>query len=98
MAAATIHAVEHGWAGDKKRNRVILTLGSTNADTVTPAAVGLKTIEAVQPTNRSGNDLICGGTVNIDSVVAVTSVDYVNSSGVLNASGASKFEAYFYGF
>jgi hypothetical protein len=96
MAAATIHAVEQGWAGDCKRHRVILTLGTTNADTVTPASVGLKEVWAVVPTNRSGNDLNVNG-VEVDSVVAITSCDYVNSSGVLNASGASKFEAFFFG-
>lgn len=97
MAAATIHGVEQGWAGDRRRNRVILTLATTNADTVTPASVGLKVIEAIVPSYRSGDNLTLNGE-DVDSVVAITTLDYVNSTGVLNASGASKFEAYFYGF
>lgn len=54
MAAATILAVEQGWAGDRKRHLVALTLASTNADTVTPSAVGLRKIEAIVPTGAVG--------------------------------------------
>lgn len=47
MAQATTVAVEQGWAGDRKRHLVALTLASTNADTVTPEQCGLKKIEAI---------------------------------------------------
>jgi hypothetical protein len=62
MAAATINAVEQGWAGDRKRHLVSLTVTTTNADTIAPAAVGLKVIEAIVPTGMVGTFKIAGKT------------------------------------
>jgi hypothetical protein len=66
MAQATTLAVESGWAGDRKRNLVGLTLASTNADTVTPQQVGLTKIDAiVDPGVRTGTLKIAGVTVTL---------------------------------
>lgn len=90
MAAATVHSVIDGWAGDNKRQRVILTLATTNADTLAPSAVGLREIYAVQPTNRIGT--LPGKTAPVTSVVAATVTSYTPSSKVLSGT-AAKFEA-----
>lgn len=65
MAQATTVAVEQGWAGDRKRHLVALTLASTNADTVTPQQCGLKRIEAIQGVG------IRTGTVKVNGVSVV---------------------------
>lgn len=96
MAAATVHSVIPGWAGDRRRQQVILTLASTDADTLDPGAVGLKEIEAVVPTNRAGS--LGGRDGAVADVVAITSCSYTPSTDVLAASGASKFEAYIFGY
>jgi predicted RecA/RadA family phage recombinase len=98
MAAAAILKVEQGWAGDRVRNRVILTSASATTDTVTPAKVGLKQITAVVPTGRSGS-------IDGITVIAAGAADYVNSSGVIivyiptstSAVSSGNYEFDFYG-
>jgi len=94
MAAATIQSRFDGWAGDQKRQRVILTTANTT-DTVTPESVGLKEIHAVQVTGRVGT--LVGSSGTVASVTVCTITDYTPTSDVLQCS-AAKFEAFFYGF
>lgn len=94
MAAATVHSVVEGWAGDCKRQRVILTAASTDSDTLAPAAVGLSEIHAIVPTRRIGT--LDGRDGAVTSVVAATVTDYTPSTDVLDCT-AAKFEAYIYG-
>jgi hypothetical protein len=94
MAAATVHSVVDGWGGDIKRQRVILTAASTNADTLTPGAVGLKEIHCIRPTGRIGT--IDGRDGAVTSVVTAILTGYTVTTGVLDCT-AAKFEAYIYG-
>jgi len=55
MAAVTVHFLEHGWAGDIKRNRAIVEIASATTDSVTAPQVGLKWIEAIEATGRIGS-------------------------------------------
>lgn len=93
MAAATVHSVVDGWAGDIKRQRVILTAASTDSDTLAPAAVGLKEILAIQPTGRIGT--ITGRDGAVASVVAAVVTSFATNN-TLNCT-AAKFEAFIYG-
>lgn len=93
MAAATVHSVVDGWAGDSKRQRVILTAASTDSDTLAPVAVGLSVIEAIVPTGRIGTIPARQGT-EADVVAAV--VTSYNTSSTLLCT-AAKFEAFIYG-
>lgn len=92
--AETIHAVTHGWAGDQKRNRVIVTLGATN-ETILPAQVGLKEVTAVVPTGRTGTLSSAAGAVT--TVVTATFTSWDNSNNILYAA-AAKIELDFYGY
>lgn len=94
MAAATIHSVVSGWAGDMKRQRVILTAASTDSDTIAPSAVGLSEIWAIVPTRRIGT--LDGRDGAVASVVAATVTDYTPSTDVIGCT-AAKFEAFIYG-
>lgn len=92
--AETIHSVLHGWAGDQKRNRVIVTLGATN-ETITPSQVGLKQVTAVVPTGRTGT--LSGASGPVASVVTATFTSWDNDSSILYAA-AAKVEFDFYGY
>ena len=94
MAAATIHSVVDGWDGDGKRQRVILTAASTNADTIAPGAVNLHEIHAIVPSGRIGT--IDGRDGAVASVVAALVTSYTPSTDVIDCT-AAKFEAFFYG-
>lgn len=93
MAAATVHSVVDGWAGDCKRQRVILTAASTDSDTLAPVAVGLSVIEGIVPTGRIGTLPARQGTEA--SVVAAVVTSYDTSNTLLCT--AAKFEAFIYG-
>ena len=93
MAAATVHSVVDGWAGDIKRQRVILTAASTDSDTLAPVAVGLQAIEAIIPTGRIGTITSRNGTEA--SVVAGVVTSY-NTSNTLLCT-AAKFEVFIFG-
>jgi len=93
MPAATIHSVVDGWAGDQKRQRVILTTANTT-DTVLPNTVGLKRITGVQLTNRTGT--LDGRDSTHASVTIGTITDY-STANVLQCATA-KFEVFVYGF
>lgn len=98
MAAATILAVEQGWAGDRKRHRVALTLASTNADTVTPAAVGLKIIEAVLPTGAVGSHLVAGKTVTTTDWGTGPKFAVSTETVTITVQTATNAEFYFFGW
>lgn len=91
--AETIHSVVDGWAGDQRRQRVIVTLGATN-EVINPVQVGLKEITAVVPTGRVGS--ISGRDGVVASVVTATFTSYEPSSGTLLAA-AAKIELDFFG-
>jgi len=93
MAAATVHSVVDGWAGDIKRQRVILTAASTDSDTLAPGAVGLQEIHAIVPTGRIGT--ITGRDGTVASVVAAVVTSF-NTSNTLLCT-AAKYEAFIYG-
>jgi len=99
MSAVTVLKVEHGWAGDRKRNRLIFTCASTDADSLAPSAAGLQEIEAIIPTGRAG-------TIDGNTVVAAAAFDYNVGTDVLvtyTPEGAAtqvssgNFEAYVFG-
>lgn len=52
MANWTVTVTKKGWAGDIRRNTVVVT--GTNADTITAELCGLHRIQAVVPTGRAG--------------------------------------------
>lgn len=98
MAALTIRGVEHGWAGDRKRNRVIAYCASTNADTVTPTQVGLRKIEAVVPTNRIGDVPLATGTKSTCAAVGLVSVAFGTiTNTIVVTTSETNWEAYFFG-
>jgi hypothetical protein len=82
--AYTVHAVEHGWAGDLKRNLVVVTLSATD-DTIDPLYFGLREIKSIRPTLRTGT---------IQGVASVTIATLTNlavstdNTYVLNAAAA----------
>lgn len=100
MAAATILAVEQGWAGDRKRHRVALTLATTNADTVTPGSVGLQFIEAVVDSGlRTGSAVpIKSTTVSLTDVGTGPTVGWATSSVTVTVQTAGNCIFYFYGW
>jgi hypothetical protein len=53
MADWAVSVLKKGWAGNIRRNTVLAT--GTNADTLSPALVGLHQIHAVVPSGRSGS-------------------------------------------
>lgn len=99
MAAATIVAVEQGWAGDRKRHLVGLTLASTNADTVTPASVGLQKIEAVVDAGlRTGAPKVNGKTVTLTDHGTGPTVAWATNVVTVNVQTAGTSLFYFYGW
>jgi hypothetical protein len=99
MAAVAVLHVEHGWAGDRKRNRVQLTVASATTDSVTPNQVGLQEIEAVQATGRigsyNGNTLVSCSHASLnktgDVLICYTGAD---ADAALSSGNV---ELYFYG-
>lgn len=83
--AETIHSVIDGWAGDEKRQRVIVTLGATD-ETILPSQVGLKEITAVRPTGRFGT--LQGRDGAVTSVVTATFTSWDNTNNILYAAAA----------
>jgi hypothetical protein len=53
MADWTVAMVRKGWAGDIRRNTVVVT--GTNADTLPPTLVGMAHIHAIVPTGHNGS-------------------------------------------
>lgn len=99
MAAATILAVEQGWAGDRKRNLVALTLATTNADTVTPQSVGLQRIEAIGDTGiRTGTIPIAGETVTLTNYGVGPYVGWASASVTVTVETAGNALLYVYGW
>lgn len=92
--AETIHSVIQGWAGDQKRNRVIVTLGATN-ETITPSQFGLHEVTAVVPTGRFGT--LEGVSGPVASVVTATFTSWDNDNSILYAA-AAKVELNVYGY
>jgi hypothetical protein len=99
MAAIAVLKVEHGWAGDRKRNRLIVTAAATDSDTLAPAAAGLQEIEAIVPTGRAG-------TIDGNTVVAASCVDYnigtdviviYTPEGAATQVSSGNYEFYVYG-
>jgi len=98
MAAVVILKLEHGWAGDRNRNRVIYTAASATTDSLTPEAAGLSQIDAVVPTGRSG-------TLDGITVAAAGAVSYNPGTDVLisyiptstTAASSGNYEVYVYG-
>lgn len=52
MADWTVKVTKQGWAGDVRRNTVIVS--GTNDDILAPAACGLAHVHAVVPTGHNG--------------------------------------------
>jgi hypothetical protein len=99
MAAATILAVEQGWAGDRKRHLVALTLGSTNADTVTPNSVGLQKIEAVVDAGlRTGAPKVNGVTCTLTDHGTGPTIGWATNVVTVNVQTAGNSLFYFYGW
>ncbi len=73
MADWTTYVTKKGWAGDIRRNTVVVT--GTNADTLPPALVGLAHIHAVVPTGHNGV-IVCS------TATGSTSVTVIPASGV----------------
>lgn len=99
MAAATILAVEQGWAGDRKRHRVALTLASTNADTVPAQSVGLKVIEAVVDAGlRTGTIPVNGESVTLTDYGVGPYVAWASTVVTVTVQTAGNAVLYFYGW
>ena len=99
MAAATILAVEQGWAGDRKRHLVALTLGSTNADTVTPNSVGLQKIEAVVDAGlRTGAPKVNGTAVTLTDYGVGPYIGWATNVVTVTVQTAGNAVLYFYGW
>lgn len=99
MAAVTILAVEQGWAGDRKRNRVALTLPQTDTSTVTPQQVGLKVIEAVVDAGlRTGTVAIEGTNVTLTAYGTGPYVGWATDSITVTVQTAGNAILYFYGW
>jgi hypothetical protein len=82
--AYAVHAVEHGWAGDLKRNLVVVTLSATN-DEINPLYFGLREIKSIRPTLRTGT------VQGVASVTIATLTDLAlgaSNTYVLNAAAA----------
>lgn len=96
MAAATVLAVEQGWAGDRKRHLVAVLL--TSGYTVTPQQVGLTKIEeVVQPALRLGTFPISGTSVTLTDCGVITGTwgtQYIT----LTSTGDGNTLLYFYGW
>jgi hypothetical protein len=80
MADWTVVSVGKGWAGNVRRNTVVVT--GTNADDLSPALVGLHRIDAVVPTGRSG-------TISGVTAVAAGAADYDGTNLSLFSAAAS---------
>lgn len=98
MAAATILAVEQGWAGDRKRHLVGLTLGTTNADTISPNAIGLQKIEAITPTGAVGTLKIAGKTVTTTDHGTGPKFAFGTSTCTITVQTATNVAFYVYGW
>lgn len=99
MAQATVLAVEQGWAGDRKRHRVQLTLANTN-DTALASQFGLQRIEAIVPTGVTGN-IQCNGEVNTITnygAMAPAAIAAGGTSVTFSAQTATNAEVYVYGW
>jgi len=98
MAAATILAVDQQWAGDRKRHLVGLTLATTDADTITPAMVGLTTVEAIVPTGSVGAQKIAGETVTTTDHGTGPRYQFASGVATVTVQTAANVAFYFYGW
>jgi len=98
MADLTVHKVDHGWAGDRRRQKVVVT--AANGKTLTPVMCGLSHIEAIRPTHRigeweSGQDLATCSHVGYTK--STTVVVFYSGSNADSAITSGKVELYVYG-
>lgn len=97
MAAVAVLKVEQGWAGDRNRNRVILTSASATTDTLAPVAIGFRQILSVVPTGRAGtingNTVVAAGAANynVDTNVLIV---YIPTSTTAVSSGNYEYDVY----
>lgn len=75
MADVTVNAIKKGWAGDVRRQRVVLT--GSNGDTLPASIVGLHKIFAITPTGRSGT------VQGVSNVVPALNVGRAESTGAI---------------
>ena len=54
MANWTVYMVQQGWAGDIRRNRVVVS-GTNTSGTLPANLVGLSHIHAIKPTGHNGD-------------------------------------------
>lgn len=104
MADWTARVIKKGWAGDIRRNTVVVT--GTNADTLPPALVGLAHVHAVVPTGHNGVinangtnvTVIPGGTVSYSTTeTASAALSLFTAATSPQAFANSSAELYFYG-
>lgn len=105
MADWTVKVVKQGWAGDVRRNTVVVT--GTNADTFPPALCGLKHIHAVVPTGHNGavtlvdgSTVTCipGGTVSMSTTeTASAALSLFTAAASPQAFANSSAELYVFG-
>ena len=104
MADWTVKVTKQGWAGDVRRNTVIVT--GTNADTIGPALCGLAHIHAVVPTGHNGvivhkgvsTTVIPGGTVSISTTETSTgALSLFTAAASPQAFANSSAELYVFG-
>lgn len=104
MADWTVKVTKQGWAGDIRRNTVIVT--GTNADTLVPALCGLAHIHAVVPTGHNGvivhkgvsTTVIPGGTVSISTTETSTgALSLFTAAASPQAFANSSAELYVFG-
>lgn len=105
MADWTVIVAKQGWAGDVRRNTVIVT--GTNADTFPPALCGLQHIHAIVPTGHNGSITVPGhnavtvipaGTVSISTTeTAAAALSLFTAATSPQAFANSSAELYVYG-
>ena len=100
MADWTAVVTKKGWAGDIRRNTVVVT--GTNADTLPPALVALAHIHAVVPTGHdgvvSGVTVIPAGAASISTTEgAATALSLFTAAASPAAFSNSSAELYVFG-
>ena len=95
-----VGTVRKGWAGDIRRNTVVVT--GSNADTLPPVSVGMAHIHAIMPTGHNGSikgvTCIPGGTVSISTTEgATTALSLFTAATSPQAFANSSAELYVFG-
>jgi hypothetical protein len=85
MANWAVVSIRKGWAGDIRRNTVVVT--GTNADTLPPASVGLAHIHGIVPTGHNG--VVSGVTVIPAGTVSVSTTEGASTALSLFTAAAS---------